>query len=343
MTISHAADLWLGELERHNHSVRTIDTYRRLLDKLYDAYASIDVDEVTATQIRRFLDEQARKRDGSRKAPATIAQNVSIVNGFLDWLTSEGVIRRNPVRRNGERVLSRPKQIAPDENDNVVTVNSAEVELLMKAADESGKWNKRLAVYALAYLGPRRRALSNVRLSDYDQDERTLSFREKGGVTIRKPVPDMLADLIDSAILAGIYDAEDSYLIPGVAEQRRPGDRDDRVIWRLVKEVAGKAGVTTHVHALRAAFAVEFLRQNPGQIVALQKLLGHKRIETTMIYLRRLNRMQAMETVRPFTWGTHIAPRNTSVLPVWNPCKYVGILACNGEGGIRTLVSLQPA
>jgi hypothetical protein len=37
--------------------------------------------------------------------------------------------------------------------------------------------------------------------------------------------------------------------------------------------------------------------------VALKDLMGHRRIETTLVYLRRLNRMRSMETVRSFDWG----------------------------------------
>lgn len=311
MTTSHAVDLWLGELARKNHSERTIGTYRGLLDKLCDAFQIADVDELTATQVRRFLDEQARKRDGTRKSAATIAQNVTIINGFLDWLTAEGVLARNPVRRNGQRILSRPRQVAPDENDNVTTVSSTDVVRLLDVADRG--WghdqrrtlSRRLAVNVAAYLGPRRKALSTVRVGDYDREERTLRFVEKGGKTIAKPVPDRLATVIEAAISSGLYDDADDYLVPSRAQQRNKGERDDRVIWHLIREVAEEAEVTTHVHALRAAFAVHYLETHPHQnsIFALKDLMGHKRVETTLVYLRRLKRRQQMETVRDLDWG----------------------------------------
>jgi len=36
------------------------------------------------------------------------------------------------------------------------------------------------------------------------------------------------------------------------------------VIWRLIRRVATRAGVTAHVHALRAAFAVFYLNAIPA-------------------------------------------------------------------------------
>jgi hypothetical protein len=58
----------------------------------------------------------------------------------------------------------------------------------------------------------------------------------------------------------------------------------------------------THVHALRAAFAVQFDEAHPDQVIALKELRGHARIETTMVYLRRKDRAAAMEAVRDLSW-----------------------------------------
>jgi integrase len=151
-------------------------------------------------------------------------------------------------------------------------------------------------------------------LRDYDPDARTLTFKEKGSKTITKPMPNDLADLIDQAIAwrhpatgEPLYMDPSDYLIPSDAAQRRPGERDTRLIWKIVRRVAERAGVETHVHALRAAFAVHYLEAKPGELVALKNLMGHKRIETTLVYVRRLDRRQAMETVRDLSWEPQIA------------------------------------
>jgi hypothetical protein len=61
--------------------------------------------------------------------------------------------------------------------------------------------------------------------------------------------------------------------------------------------------VIAHVHALRAAFAVQFDEANPAQVVALKVLLGHSRIDQTLVYLRRKNKARAMEVVRDLSGG----------------------------------------
>ena len=85
-------------------------------------------------------------------------------------------------------------------------------------------------------------------------------------------------------------------------KQRRKDERDDRVIYYLVKKIAKRAGVEAHVHALRAAFAVKYLETNPGRLLELKELMGHRNLANTQIYLRRLDRQRSMETVRPLSW-----------------------------------------
>jgi integrase len=151
-------------------------------------------------------------------------------------------------------------------------------------------------------------------VSDHDRDAETLTFREKGKKTITKPVPGKLAKLIEAAIAAGVYESDDDSLIPSNASQRREGNRDDRVIWRLGRRVAQRAGVTTHVHALRAAFADYYLETHPGQVDDLKQLMGHRRLETTLVYLRCRRRRRSMETVRDLDWDNIGIPQNASKL-----------------------------
>jgi site-specific recombinase XerD len=79
---------------------------------------------------------------------------------------------------------------------------------------------------------------------------------------------------------------------------------------------AHQTGLRTphHVHALRAAFAVQLDEQNPGRVIALKELLGHARVETTMVYLRRKNKALEMESVRGLSWGS-VFPHNALVPP----------------------------
>jgi hypothetical protein len=49
-------------------------------------------------------------------------------------------------------------------------------------------------------------------------------------------------------------------------------------------------------------------RQSEVRCQSLQALMNHSRIDTTQVYLRALNRSQAMEAVRDLSWGPGLQP-----------------------------------
>jgi integrase len=84
-----------------------------------------------------------------------------------------------------------------------------------------------------------------------------------------------------------------------------------------------RVGVRATVHSLRRAFAVAFLTGHPGAIESLQALMNHRRIDTTRVYLRALNKSKAMEPVRDLSWGRALQPNpeeaHTGFEPVLPP------------------------
>jgi integrase len=306
LTINRAIDLFLGDLQRRGYSDRTRHTYSRILykfdDRLPDDY---DVSKITTDDVRRFLDtlSGAKVRGRGSYARGTQAHAESVLASFLKWLLVDGKITKNPMDR-----LARTRRI-PSADLDVTTVSTDDVRKLMAAARS---WSEKLAVGILVYMGPRRKAVALLRRHDFDAEKGRLRFREKGGKIIWKPVPDELHSLLAAACAAGLYETDDDYLVPpldgGVLQ--RAGDRDDRVIWDIVHTVSDRAGVKTHVHALRAAFACFYLEQNDGDILGLQELLGHRSIETTKVYLRKLDKERQMAPVRSLSWGAAIeAPK----------------------------------
>lgn len=289
LTINRAIDLFVGDLTRRGYSDRTRTTYSRILDKFADrAPVDIDVARITADDCRRFLDLYNRKAAGTR------AHTYAVLSSFFSWLVVTEQIKRSPLA-----TIARPKRQRPDDLD-VVTISRDDVRKLLAGGHT---WTEKLAVAIPVYIGPRRKAVAQLRLSDYDTGRRRMRFREKGGKTIWKPVPDELANLIGAAIADGAIREPDDYLVPPEGHLSRSGARDDRVIWRVVKRVADRVGVETHVHALRAAFAVYYLERHPGDTHGLKELLGHQSYETTQVYLRKLDTTAAMERVRDLSWA----------------------------------------
>jgi integrase len=289
LRIGEAIDMWIGELGRRNRSAGTLDEYRRRLNLLADDVRDAYVHQVTLRDYERFLDRWLYK------APSTMASAVSLVKGFSEYLWERGYTDVHVAHK-----LRRPRRARPEDLD-VVTVSSADVGRMLASCET---WQEWLCLTTALYLGARRRALARVRWRDVDMENGMIRFVEKGPKVIEKPLPNEYAQILTAAHEAGIWKTGDDYLIPN----RRPGavkrvERSDKVIWETVKSVAARAGVKAHVHALRAAFAVQFDDANPAQVIALKELMGHSRIDQTLVYLRRKNKAKAMEVVRDLSWG----------------------------------------
>ena len=234
MTTNRAVDLFLADLSRRGGAERTRATYSRLLDQLCDRLPEDqDVSKVTTDDLRRFLDtfHGRKKRGKGVYAKGTQAHVESVLGSFFGWLYHEEKIARNPMDR-----LHRTRRI-PAQDLDVVTVSSEDVRKLMAACKT---WPEILTIWLLVYTGARRRAIARLKLADYDADRERLRFREKGGKTIWKPVPNELASIIRAAASSGVYEEQD-WLVPAEGYVTKE-ERDDRVIWRIVNHVALRAG-----------------------------------------------------------------------------------------------------
>ena len=291
MRIAEAIDLYLGELARLGRSARTRDDYWRKLVGLC-AVAGLqraDVSEVSDDDCRRYLDRW------SGASPSTMAHSVSVLAGFFRWLYENDRISRNPMEK-----IRRPRRPRPEDLD-VKSVGAEDVRRLLLACVTP---QELLCVATLAYLGCRRGAAARLRLRDVNIRDETVKLFEKGGKVAVKPMPSEYVQILRWAIEAGVLGSGvDAHVIPMARKQARAGERDDRIIWRTVTRIGERIGVDVYPHSLRAAYAVNFLESHPGELEALQALMGHSKIETTQVYLRRLNRERAMERVRDLSWG----------------------------------------
>jgi integrase len=289
VTLGHAVDFYIAHLAREGRSPATRTSYRRLLTDFARSCRDKAPAELELADYERFLD---RWTDSS---PSTLASGVSLVRGFSRFL-----FERNLATEDVAHLLRRPRRKRAEDLD-VVTVTAEDVHKMINACED---WQELLCVTTAVYLGARRAALARVRRRDVDLVNGTIRFLEKGGKVATKPLPGEYQAILVAAERDCLWSSPNDYLIPN----RRPAsvrrvERSDKVVWEGVKRVAARAGVRAHVHALRAAFAVQFDAAHPDQVIALKELMGHTRIETTLVYLRRKDRAKAMEQVRDLSWG----------------------------------------
>ncbi len=288
VTLGRAIDLYIGDLTRRGRSQATRNGYRRLLDNFADRVRDKPPAELELGDYEAFLDRWVDS------APSTLASGVSLVRAFSRFLFERGWATDDVAYP-----LQRPRRKRAEDLE-VVSVSAEDVLAMLEACED---WQEFVCVSTAVYLGARRAALARVRRGDVDLVRGTVRLLEKGGKVATKPLPDEYLHILVAAERDGLWNAASDYLIPN----RRPAsvrrvERSDKVVWETVKRVAARAGVRAHVHALRAAFAVQFDEAHPDQVIALKELMGHTRIETTLVYLRPKDKAAAMERVRDLSW-----------------------------------------
>jgi site-specific recombinase XerC len=296
--VGRSIDLYLGELRRRARSDETIRSYERVLFAFADRLEDRGPETITLDDCRAFLDAPWGKNTQPRKrrlSKSTIALYVSVLRGYLKFLIKEDVLVEDFTER-----LERPARPRPEHVD-VVSVSSRDVERMFEACED---WQELLCLAVPAYLGARRTALARLRWRQVDLENGTVKFFEKGSKTATKPLPRELHAILRAAHESRELDTSpDAYVIPN-RRWTTSKERSSKIIYETVVKIGKRAGVRVHVHALRAAFAVRYLESHQGDAEALKELMGHDRIETTWVYLRRMNRAAAMDRVRDLSWET---------------------------------------
>lgn len=129
----------------------------------------------------------------------------------------------------------------------------------------------------------------NLKLQDVDIDRKTIFVRKGKNKKDRYvPLSDFLIIELKSYLKA---ERPKTWLFNGKPDGRKGGDFDSRyshrgIFW-VIKHICEKAEISknANVHTLRHTFATHLL-EDGLDIVTIKELLGHVKIETTMIYLQ---------------------------------------------------------
>ena len=261
-------------LER-NLSPNTIEAYRNDLAHL-EAFMmrnNLKLENVTLEQLHTF----AASLHEYGITPRSQARVLSGVRSFFRFLVLDGVVESDPTE-----LLEWPS--LPEHLPVVLTLEEIDrIEDSIDLSKAEGARNRAI-IEVLFSCGLRVSELVNMKLSDLYLEDRVLLVRGKGNKERLVPVSNKaIADLkrwFFDRNLMKIKPGEDDY----VFLNRRGAHLTRTMILIMVKRQAEEAGIkkTISPHTFHS-FATALL-QGGADLRSIQAMLGHEKIDTTLVY-----------------------------------------------------------
>lgn len=241
----------------------SLKSYRFIVEKALDEIQKPIVD-ITEDDLFMYL--SMLKHNGAKD---TYLRNVrNYLSALFNWLFSKKLIKNNPM-----------SSISPIKIDKTIKEAFSDVELekLRRATTTS----RDLAIVELLYAsGVRVSELESLDRTDIDFINKAIKVYGKGGKERHVYINDTAAYYLE-AYLKSRTD-NDLALFVGL---RKPYNRlDVSAIQRMLRELGKKTGIPkVHPHRFRRTLATNLLRKGMT-IEEVSMILGHEKLDTTMVY-----------------------------------------------------------
>ncbi len=255
------------ELEK-GLSQNTLDAYRRDLESFSDYTEVDDINSVDRLMINTYVRTLREKK----YAPTSIIRKVASIRGFFKWVTSVGILEKNPAS-----TLEQPK--VPQRLPKVITVKDVEDMLRSNLTPL-----EHVIIELLYSCGLRVSELVNLKVNDIDLASKYVRCFGKGskeriipiGETAKRVVKEYLPQ---RELVIKKYNLNTKRLL--ICENGRMITRQD--VYTFIHEQGKKIHKNISPHTLRHSFATHLL-ENGADLRIVQELLGHSDVSTTQLY-----------------------------------------------------------
>jgi site-specific recombinase XerD len=279
MTLEQGHQVFLNALAGNNFSSESIRAYSADIAQFVEYLQSARVDWNNPKKLQRLdIVEFMNRLAGLRRTGTTRARKLASIRHFLKFLKENEVIAGNPAD-----TITRARK---EEKDPAVLFKNEYKAILFEAQGHSRDY-----AILLTFLksGIRESELAALEIDDIDFAHDELTVREGKGKKERSIplMPELKRALQrymgDRDRQANIVDVETLFLA------RNGTSLNPSSIRKLVRKYYKMAGVKkSGVHTLRHTFSAHNVN-NGMSIADLQKVLGHKKKETTLKYIHAVN------------------------------------------------------
>jgi integrase/recombinase XerD len=276
--VTRLRTMMLEEIQRRNYSQHTARAYVRVVRELA-AYFRRPPDQLGPEHMRLFQAHLFRER--KLNARTVVQYSAGLRFFFVKTLKRHYMLESIPLPKE-PRTL--PK-----------VLSQREVTTLIESA---GNLMHRTILMMLYSTGMRRAELCQLKVSDIDRERMVIHIRQGKGQRDRDV--DLSESLLETLREYWRWMKPKTYLFPGTVK----GWRADvpirgEVVRAACRQAADRSGIQKRIypHLLRHCYATHWLEAG-GDLLVLQKLLGHAKLEDTVKYLH-LSRRHLLGVANP--------------------------------------------
>ncbi len=259
-------------LKRKNLSAHTVKNYLNRL-KHFLVWLPVPVETAAAQHVKHYLDLLLEKR----MEPKTINEHLVAIRGFYSYLCDEeGIDVENPAVRG--MALRLPKPLPRH-------LRESEIELFLAVIR---KKRDRALFIVMLRCGLRVEEAANLTLDTIDYQRNQIIVRSgKGSKDRTTYISNDAAGALASYLRVRQPTREQKvFLVEKGTHKGKP--LSVRGMQKRMEYYSSKSGVSVSCHQLRHTMATQLLNAG-ADLVTIQELLGHSKIETTMRYSKLSN------------------------------------------------------
>lgn len=271
-----------------------VDLKQRYLDYIDVSDATVKTYEIGLAQFIKYLQDNNinfptrediisfRKYIEQEHKPTTVNSYIAAIRNFFSWLEFEGITKNVARNIKGMNVGNEHKR-------NALTQEQCKLVL------ENAKDLREKVLFLLATTcGIRANEIINIRLQDFKEKENTVCLYLLGKARDYKQdfviITSDILDLIKRYILE--YNICD-YLFVSNSNHNKNGKLTTKTVRLIIKQMFERVGIVGDeysCHSLRHTFATLAI-QSGKDIREVSQALRHKNLQTSMIYLHDLERI----------------------------------------------------
>jgi integrase/recombinase XerD len=263
--VTHLRKMMLEEIQRRHYSHRTAKAYVRIVRDFAQHFHS-SPNKLGPEQIRQY---QAHLFQTKKLTPATVSQYASALRFFfVKTLRRSFLAEHIPFPKQPRRL---PMVLSPEE--------------VARLIDSANNLFHRTLLMTLYSTGMRRAEVCRLKVTDIDSQRMMIRIQQGKGRRDRE-VP-LSPKLLEALRAYWRWIKPKTFLFPGTVKHCRADvPISSNTVWSACRQAAKAAGITKHLspHTLRHSYATHLLEAG-ADLRTIQILLGHSRLEHTLVYL----------------------------------------------------------